>query len=329
MDHRTLRIVDRNSPLYHRGVSRHYARLAVWVAASDVLCLEAAILGAWFVRRGYRHLPLHPVVLLGLAPFILLSVFASFRVYSLSRLSPADEFRRLIIAVSGTLSVLLVFAFWSRAGYSRTLIFLIWLLLATFILIERRLWHWWMGRLRARGDLMFRTLIVGTNDEAESLAAAMEAPQLGFRVIGYVRTGQANSNTNGLPVFGDMDHLQEAIQVSGADCLFVASTAVTSTEMGKVAKAVRLEGVEVRVSANIANILSTRLDVQQVGRLMALSLKPVRLSGIQAAAKRTVDIVLSLVALLVSFPLWLTIAVAIVIPAEGPSLGMAPSGIWM
>jgi len=146
----------------------------------------------------------------------------------------------------------------------------------------------------------------------------MEAPQLGFRVVGYVRTKLAGGNTNGLPVFGDMDHLQEAIQVAGADCLFVASTAVTSEEMGKVAKAVRLEGVEVRVSANIANILSTRLDVQQVGHLMALSLKPVRLSGFQAAAKRTVDIVLSLVALLVSFPLWLTIAVAIKINSRGP-----------
>jgi len=167
MDHRTLRVVDRNPLLAHRGVSGRYARLAVWVAVSDVACLEAAILGAWVIRRGFRHLPLHPLVLLGLAPFILLSVFASFRVYSLSRLSPADEFRRLIIAVSGTVSVLLVFAFWSRAGYSRALILLIWLLLAAFTMTERRLWHWWMGRLRARGELMFRTLIVGTNDEAD------------------------------------------------------------------------------------------------------------------------------------------------------------------
>jgi exopolysaccharide biosynthesis polyprenyl glycosylphosphotransferase len=74
----------------------------------------------------------------------------------------------------------------------------------------------------------------------------------------------------------------------------------------------------VRVSANISDILSTRLSLQQVGGLMALSLRPVRLSGAQAVAKRSLDLVLASLSILLLAPLWLILAVAIKLDSRGP-----------
>jgi exopolysaccharide biosynthesis polyprenyl glycosylphosphotransferase len=88
--------------------------------------------------------------------------------------------------------------------------------------------------------------------------------------------------------------------------------------MAGVTKALRDSEVEVRVSANISDILSTRLTLQQVGGLMALSLRPVRLSGAQAVAKRTLDLAAGVLAMVLLAPLWIVLYAAIKLDSRGP-----------
>nr|MBA3551590.1 sugar transferase [Actinomycetota bacterium] len=104
---------------------------------------------------------------------------------------------------------------------------------------------------------------------------------------------------------------------SGADCVFMASTAVTPEAMAEVSRVVRSRPIEVRVSSNMTEIMTSRLMVQQVGSLVALSLKAVRLTGPQAVAKRTLDIVLASLAFVVSLPLWGFVALAIKLDTPG------------
>jgi exopolysaccharide biosynthesis polyprenyl glycosylphosphotransferase len=82
----------------------------------------------------------------------------------------------------------------------------------------------------------------------------------------------------------------------------------------------RRSGVEIRVSANLPQILTSRLTVQQVGPTMALSLRPVRLSGTQKLVKRAFDLVVVSVGLLLSLPLWALISAAIRVTSPGPVL---------
>ena len=73
------------------------------------------------------------------------------------------------------------------------------------------------------------------------------------------------------------------------------------------------------VSANMTHVLSSRLVLQQVGSVIALSLRPVRLTGTQAVAKRAFDLVVGSLLLLVTLPLWLVAAVAIWLSSPGPA----------
>jgi exopolysaccharide biosynthesis polyprenyl glycosylphosphotransferase len=100
----------------------------------------------------------------------------------------------------------------------------------------------------------------------------------------------------------------------------VAATAVSPEEMNHVAKAVRLEGVEVRVTATLPDVLSSRLSVQPFGGITALSLHPVRLSGSQVVAKRAFDLIVAGVGLILASPLLLAIAVAVKLTSPGPIL---------
>ena len=86
-----------------------------------------------------------------------------------------------------------------------------------------------------------------------------------------------------------------------------------------VSQAARKQGVQVLVSANMTHVLGSRLVLQQVGSVIALSLRPVRLSGTQAVAKRAFDLVMGSFLLVATLPIWLA-AVAIRLTSPGPVL---------
>src|SRR6185436_2946119 len=148
----------------------------------------------------------------------------------------------------------------------------------------------------------FPTVIVGENEEASRLLATMAKPARGFRPIGVVTTMDVGVDL-GLPVLGSIDDLPQILTASGAECVFVAASAVDPDDMKSIAKAVRLAGVEVRITATLPQVLASRLT--------ALSLQPVRLSGGQVVAKFTFDILLASCLLILLSPLLAVIAIAV------------------
>jgi exopolysaccharide biosynthesis polyprenyl glycosylphosphotransferase len=98
----------------------------------------------------------------------------------------------------------------------------------------------------------------------------------------------------------------------------VASSAVDGNEMRFISKVARRTGTELRLTANLPEVLTTRLSVLPIGGVIALSVRSVRLSGPQALAKRLFDIVVSGTVLLLTLPVFLVIAAAIKLSSPGP-----------
>jgi exopolysaccharide biosynthesis polyprenyl glycosylphosphotransferase len=296
-----------------------YRRLYRWVALTDVIGVELALLGAYWIRFGVRVPSDDFLLLLAAAPIFVLAIFAAAKLYQAFRLAPAEEFRRIVFAVSASLGVTMLASFWLRANLSRAWVATSWALALFFSLAVRRLWHAYFGRLRERGVLTFPTLIVGENEEASRLLGTMAQPARGFRPIGVVATTDVGVDL-GLPMMGSIDDLPQILDASGAECVFVAASALDPEDMKAIAKAVRLAGVEVRITATLPQVLASRLTVQPLGGLTALSLQPVRLSGGQVVAKFTFDIVLASCLLVLLSPLLAVIAIAVKVSSSGPML---------
>jgi exopolysaccharide biosynthesis polyprenyl glycosylphosphotransferase len=308
-----------SAPLGRSEAGRRYERLKYGVAATDAISVVAAMMLTAFVRHGTTHAALGgPFFLFVGAPLVYLSVFASFGLYRLTRLYPAEEFRRIIQAVSLAVSAMVLLGFWTKNAPQRLSVALIWAFSLLFSLATRRLWHARMTKLRRTGRLTFRTLVVGTNEEARRLAHMMSRDGFGYRAIGLVRTDFGPHEADGLPVWGDVARLEQAITASGAECVFVASSAVTQEEMARVTKVAREGRAEVRMSSMISDIMSTRISVQPLGNVVTLSLKPAQLSGFQDATKRIMDVTLSSLALLVTLPVTAVIALALKLTSRGP-----------
>ena len=307
------------------GTSRRYTRLALWIALTDVLAVEAAILLTRFARFGFSHPGPNFVGILVLAPVVWVPIFAAFNLYSLSRLSPAEEFRRLFeasgLAVAAKLVLTLLLIHGSiEDALSRGWLLMAWLLALLLVLITRQLWHKYMGRLRARGGLSYRTVILGANEEAVRIAHTLGPNPLGYRPVGLISTGLAHEELDGLALLGTVNDLPAIIEAHGIECVFVASTAIDPAALKRVTRALRRYPVEVKVSANMSEILSSRLTVQPVGDLLALSLRPASLTGPQAVAKRSFDLLAATLALVVLAPMWMAIALLIKVTSRGPVL---------
>jgi exopolysaccharide biosynthesis polyprenyl glycosylphosphotransferase len=299
-------------------VRRQYRSHYSWMAVTDTLAVFTALLLAYQLRFDQIVPPFDFWLLLLTIPLITPVVYLLMRLYRVHQYSTAEEFRRIIIAISLITTATVMISFWTKASFSRLWMLLSWVLGLALALLARRLWHWQVRRLRRTGKLMFRTLIVGANAEADQLAATMQAREYGFLPVGFVAGGMDALRPDDQQVIGPIDRLRELIRETKADCLFVASSAVTSDDVRQVMKARRLEDVEVRFTANLPTVLSSRLAPQTIGGVMTLSVNVLQLTRTQAAAKRACDIAISAAGLLLLSALLVGVALAIALTSRGP-----------
>jgi exopolysaccharide biosynthesis polyprenyl glycosylphosphotransferase len=292
-----------------------YRAIGLILAGSDVLCLAGAIQLAPALTIGRTELALPMVVAVC---FMWVAVFHGFRLYSPQHLSSAEMFRRVISATSVGTFLLFVITLGSNPTTSRSWMGLTWALALLFELASRRCWNWWLFRMKTSRRLAYRTLIVGANEEARRLATVLEEASFGFQPIGHITLPGVISGRSSPSVMGTLDELSEVIDRTAADCVFVASSAVTLEQMSLVHRVVRKTGVELRVSANLPEILSTRLSVKPLGEVMTISLRPVSLTGSQAILKRTFDLLLASIGLLIASPVLGIVALLIKLSSPGP-----------
>jgi exopolysaccharide biosynthesis polyprenyl glycosylphosphotransferase len=302
------------------GALRRYHDIAVGLAFSDAGCVVIALLASYALRYPGRLVPIPEAIVVGLAPLIWVAVFYSFDLYAPQHMSAPEELRRVIGASGVGIILLAMGSFWSKASFSRTWVGLTWALVLGLELLPRRAWRVYQWRLRLDGRLALRTLVVGTSADAGRLVEILRVAASGYSPLGHVQASEPTVPANRLPVLGRIGELDRLVREHDADCLFVASTGITEADISRVTQVARQAEVEVRVLANLPQILTSRLALLKVGAAIAVALRPVRLTGPQAAMKRLLDLAVALVALLVSLPLWPVIVLAIRLDSRGPAL---------
>lgn len=297
-----------------------YRRIAVTLALADAICILGTLLFVHVQANKAVRLTTDIGLVLLVAPFVWVALFHSFGLYSIRHLSAPEELRRLIGAVTLGVAVILVGSVWWDQAMNRWTLALTWLVALFFELVVRRLTRLHVRRQKRLGKLSLRTAVVGTSDEALKITRILHAGDGGFVPLGFVASSPITMPDPGAPILGPLSELAEIIRREGIDCVFVASTATSSQDVADVARGCRVTGTEMRVSANAPEMLTTRFSIHQVGDLMTLSLRPVRLTGPEAALKRSFDIVLSAIALIAFMPLMGMIAAAIKLTSRGPLL---------
>jgi exopolysaccharide biosynthesis polyprenyl glycosylphosphotransferase len=295
-----------------------FRRLSIALALADAASIVGALLALQYVTSDKTGIDGALALTLAVASLEWIAVLHAFGLYRVEHLSAWEEFRGIFSATTVGVGVIMVSSFWWEASISRPLLAWTWLFAISFELLTRRLFRWRIRQLKRDGTLTLRTLLVGTNEEAARLARVLQPSVRGFAPIGCVSTSEATDLDGGLPRIGRLDELADIIRRERVECVFVASSAVSPKDVIDISRACRQAEVEMRVSANLPDILTSRLSIQPIDDVMALYLKPVRLTRTQAALKRSFDLLVSVPALIVLLPSMAVIAMAIRSTSSGP-----------
>jgi exopolysaccharide biosynthesis polyprenyl glycosylphosphotransferase len=249
-----------------------------------------------------------------------LSSLAAFGLYSSERTPPGEQAKRIVSAagVGAVLSIALLAGRLPFDGDNRlgiTLMLLIGAELAT-----RTGWARFADVLRRQGKLRLRTVVIGTNEGPEDLAEVLSAQDSDLAPLGRVLVSDDPEARDGLRRLGDLDSLEAVVRHEGPDCLLVATQSLRGADLDPIRRIARREGLSLRVLARAPETLASRLTVMPVGSLVAVGVRPARLSGIRAALKRSLDVTAAALALIVASPVMLGIAVAVRMSSPGPIL---------
>ena len=298
---------------------RLFNRLTLAIALSDALSVLLALTLVDLILPDMQLVAgISSGLIFAAVPLGWVLAFLVFGLYAPKHLSAVEEFRRIIGASSFGMVALVMAGFWSATYLPRTAVGLLWGFVLLFELMTRRIWRLEIARRRANGSLALKTLVIGTNDEARQISNQLSLEGSGYRPVGFVAASSTNVNPSNLDVVSGIHRLGDQIKAIGAECVFIASTALHPDEMLKVMQVARQLNVDVRISAQLPEILSSRVAIQNVGDALTLAVKPVQLSGAQNLLKRAFDLVLSGVGLLLSLPLWIAIAATIKATSRGP-----------
>jgi len=160
-----------------------------------------------------------------------------------------------------------------------------------------------------------RTLIVGAGHLGRTLQAKMEShPQYGLHVVGFV-DDDAPSGEDILGATADLTRLVDEHEV---DWVVLASTGAAYEQTLDRVRAVRRPDVHLSIVPNYFELFASNATIEDLEGIPVVSLPPMRFSSSVRALKRSVDVAVSGLGLLVLSPLLTVVAVLIKFDSRGP-----------
>ena len=172
-----------------------------------------------------------------------------------------------------------------------------------------------------------RTVIIGSGLVAETLIAKLRTNgQTGLVCTGIVDDDPhtAGVYAHDIPYLGGFDDLPRIIASGQVDRVLIAFTRSKHDELLRCIRACRDEGVAIDIVPRLFDFLEGVTSLEYVGGLPLMSLGMPRLSRAARVAKRTLDISVSALLLVVMAPIFLLVAAMIKLESRGPVLFRQP-----
>lgn len=315
------------------GKSPHaWHLLTLTLVATDGLFLAGAFAAAYLIRFE-AELPLleslpprlefySSVAFWAIPLWIVL--FALYRLYDQRYLFYGlQEYVRLVNACTIGLLAIIVISFVDISlVISRGWLLLVWGLSILLLGFARFGFRRVLRRLRARGLFTVPTVIVGTNEEAVTLAEQFLAdPSSGARVIGFADSSvPAGTPIVGrLTVLGGLQDLERLVGTGGACQIVVATSALSRADLLDLYRTLgHAEGVEIRLASGLFEILTTGVRLDEISSVPLVTPQRIRITGVDAVLKTLFDYAAALFLLVVLSPLMLGVAVLIKRDSPGP-----------
>lgn len=296
---------------------------------SDGLIIFLALPFSFWLRfyvmsGGIISIPLSNYFMLALV-LSLMSVFTygTFGLYrSFRSTSLLKELSRLWLASILDLLVVLSILFIQHSdNYSRLTIGMFFVLSLSILSIKRFVLRRFLRRMRAQGYNLKHVLVLGSGKLANTyLNTIANDTELGFHAIGYISNAPMVRNDN-LHYLGTFEQLEAALEKYRPDEVISAIQMDDYHRTPSIIAACEKAGIKLSIMPFYADYISSTPQFDDVGGIPLLNIRRVPLDNLaNAALKRTVDIVGSLLLILLTSPIMLFCAVGVYLSSPGPIL---------
>jgi exopolysaccharide biosynthesis polyprenyl glycosylphosphotransferase len=190
-----------------------------------------------------------------------------------------------------------------------------WVLAVTFIVLARSIAR---ATVRRTAAYRQRTIIVGTDRTARLLSEKLSRhPESGLDVIACV-SEHASDRLDGIPVVGTPKDLPSVVSELNIERVIFAQ--LDEAEVSTIIRPLRSTDVQVDMVARPLEVVAPETRVHMLDGIPILAISPARLSQSSLILKRTMDVALSAVGLLLLSPVLAVIALLIKVDSRGPVL---------
>jgi exopolysaccharide biosynthesis polyprenyl glycosylphosphotransferase len=166
-----------------------------------------------------------------------------------------------------------------------------------------------------------RALIVGTGPEARLLHRKLRAhPEYGLDVVGFIGDENGDDDEATLGVLASREEIARVVDEFDVDRVLLASSVAPHEEMLDLVRSVRRPDLKLSIVPNYFEVFTSRAILDDVEGMPIVTLPPMRLGTSSRVLKRTFDLVVSGLVLLVTAPVLLSIGLAIKLDSEGTVL---------
>jgi exopolysaccharide biosynthesis polyprenyl glycosylphosphotransferase len=286
--------------------------IGVWGALFTALALKLALHGhlrasvAW---QDSRHW-------VAFAYLITVLMFARVDLYADRPRRPG--LARIATALFQVTIIALVFALANGEHFSSYYIFYGSLFFAVAYIAALREIHLRVtGWLLAQAGYERRALLVGSGKHIEAVAHALEGrSRMGVEIAGYVSLSPRPQN--GLRSLGEMDDLPGVLATERIQDVIIADPDFPQDKAVELVDLCHQRGVTVQVAPSTMEILIDRAEFVPGQIVPLFKLRPPVFQGVDYALKRTFDLVVANVGLVLLSPLLLAIAGAVRLSSRGP-----------
>lgn len=179
----------------------------------------------------------------------------------------------------------------------------------------RAMFEWVSGRIGHRE----RLLLVGTSAATVSLASELKARKdLGIEIVGFVDHTKRRMSTADFEVLGTLDDIPEIVRAQAVDRVVVSlSDARGRLPMDQLLQ-MKLDGVRFDHLASVYEECTGKIAVENLRPSWFIFSSGFRKSRSLEAAKRAMDIVMSLIGIVLTAPIMLMVAALVRITSPGP-----------
>jgi exopolysaccharide biosynthesis polyprenyl glycosylphosphotransferase len=234
----------------------------------------------------------------------------------------AFQIGQIIVGSSLGAMAMVLYVFLQRSDFfSRLVVLYIWGLAIVFVAIGRAILGIVKSRFYLRRENRILLAIIGKPDATSGNIASqvISRPSLGYKLVGFISVGKS-TELDDINYLGSIDDLEKIINDKKIDEVVMTDTALSNDMLFEILRTCQENHIIFKAVPAHAQVGARALQYDEFSGVPIIEFQGTALQGWGVFAKRAIDILGSLIAIVLTSPIVVILYILIKLDSKGPAI---------